>query len=298
MEAPYCPLGRRSPPEGPSRPRYPPTVAFSTVILPLDRAPEGHRAVGPARAVAEALGASVRAVHVLPAVIGPRAPIVAAELQSALDDVELAATVDILVGEDQALEIARLAATSADSLVVMATSSGGRARAAMRGSTAEAVVHLMSGPVMLVGPEAGEATEIRGRPVVIPVDGEEPEPATVALARAWCESLAATPVVVGVVHADGHDEALDEASLVRVATRFGPGVTYELLTGPEVADAVAEAATRHGAGSIVLATHARAGFQRLVGGSAAFAIAHGAPCPVVVHQPVHVLFHLEEGAIP
>jgi universal stress protein A len=65
-----------------------------------------------------------------------------------------------------------------------------------------------------------------------------------------------------------------------------PGVRYEhrLLTG-DVASGVAELARRENADLIVMSSHGRSGFGRLLMGSIAEGVMRAAPCPILIVKP-------------
>jgi nucleotide-binding universal stress UspA family protein len=65
-----------------------------------------------------------------------------------------------------------------------------------------------------------------------------------------------------------------------------PGVRYEhrLLTG-DTASAVAELARREGVDLIVMSSHGRSGFGRLLMGSVAEGVMRAAPCPILIVKP-------------
>ena len=75
-----------------------------------------------------------------------------------------------------------------------------------------------------------------------------------------------------------------------------PGVRYEhrLLTG-DLAPAIAELASREQVDLIVMSSHGRSGFGRLLMGSIAEGVMRAAPCPVLIVKP-RCKRHQEEPA--
>jgi nucleotide-binding universal stress UspA family protein len=270
---------------------------FSTVVLPLDDAPEGHRAITPGAFVAGRFDATVQVINAIPELLGPHAPATAATLCRALDERDVAATVDVLADDDLAGVITRWVATQPDALVAMATTSGGRVRDVVLGSTAERLVHQLAAPILLVGPAVRSEHPLDERPAVIAIGDGNPKPETIAIVRAWSDKMAAVPWVVTVVDPSTGDDDRSGASgaVTRHAAAFGDDVQWDVLHGDDPAAAVAQFADRMGAGSIITTTHGRVGFERLVTGSTSFAIAHQAHCPVLVHQPFTVAAHEEPG---
>lgn len=270
---------------------------FTTVVLPLDDAPEGHRAIAPGGLVADRFAATVQVVNAIPELLGPHAGVTAATLCRALEARGVAGTVDVLADDDLAGVITRWVAAQPDPLVAMATTSGGRARDVLLGSTAERLVHQLAAPILLVGPNAGSEPALDHRPVVIAVGADAPRPETIAMVRAWSEKMAAVPWVVTVIDPSIGDDDRSGASgaVTRHAEAFGDDVQWDVLHGGDPAAAIAQFAARMGAGSIITTTHGRVGFQRLVAGSTSFAVAHQAQCPVLLHQPFTVMAHEEQG---
>lgn len=270
---------------------------FSTVVLPLDEAPEGHRAIAPGAAVADRFATTVQVVNAIGELLGPHAADTAEVLGRALDERDVAGTVDVLADDDLAGVITRWVATQPEPLVAMATTSGGRARDVLLGSTAERLVHTLAAPILLVGPEADPDASVTDRPVVIAIGADSPKPESISLVRAWAEAMAATPWVVTVVDTSRPDNDRSGAAgaVNRYAEAFGPGFQWDVLHGDDAAVSVADFAERMDAGSIITTTHGRVGFERLVAGSTSFALAHRALCPVLVHQPFTVLAHEVHG---
>jgi nucleotide-binding universal stress UspA family protein len=273
---------------------------FSTVVLPLDDAPEGQRAVPPGAAVADRCSSTVQVVSAIPELLGPHAPATAERLGRLLDERDLAGTVDVLADDDVAAVITRWVAGQPQPLVAMATTSGGRARDVLLGSTAERLVHQLAAPILLVGPEVQADRPIADRPVLIAVGDETPKPESVELVRAWAGQMSTTPWVVTVVEPSTADDDRSGASgaVNRYASTFGDEFQWDVLHGDNAAAAIADYAERLDAGSIIATTHGRVGFERLLSGSTSFALAHQAPCPVLVHQPFTVLVHEVRGQVP
>ena len=266
---------------------------FSTVVLPLDDASEGHRAILPGASVADRVGAELGVVHAIPPLLGPHAPATAASLSRALAVREAAGTVDVLADDDLVGVITRWVATRPAPLVTMATTSGGRARDVFVGSVAERLVHQLAAPILLVGPDVRVEAPLHDRPVVIAVGAEHAKPETIAMVRAWADTMAAVPWVVTVVDPEAGDDDRSGASgaVARQAEAMGDDVQWDVLHDDDPAAAIAQFADRIDAGSVIATTHGRVGFERLVTGSTSFAVAHQARCPVLVHQPFTVIAH-------
>ena len=268
---------------------------FSTVVLPLDDSPEGHRAIRPAAVVADRFGADIQVINAIPNLLGPTAPATAAALKQALEERGVTGAVDVLADEDVPGVVARWVSTQDEPLAAMATTSGGRARDVVVGSTAERLVHQLAAPILLVGPEVDEGGPIFGGPVVIAVGTEALRPETVALVRAWVDAVDAVAWVVTVVDPSTTDDGGSgpSSTVERHAEVLGRDMQWEVLHGDDPATKLASFAEQMEAGSIITTTHGRVGFERLVTGSTSFAIAHQARCPVLVHQPFAVVAHEE-----
>jgi nucleotide-binding universal stress UspA family protein len=139
--------------------------------------------------------------------------------------------------------------------------------------------------------------------ILVPVDGSETSKkaleAAIQLARAMDGQIRVMHAIDEMMYVSGYEytadllgaartwarEALDEA----MATVKAAGVACDSLLvdelGPRLGESVAQAARDWKADLIVVGTHGRRGFNRLVLGSGAEQIIRLAPAPVMVIRP-------------
>jgi nucleotide-binding universal stress UspA family protein len=164
----------------------------------------------------------------------------------------------------------------------------------VRGSVSEYVVRRAECPVLLVPPTAESHDAISGR-VVVAHDFSTPAAGALAAGRTVARALEVPLDVLHVVEvtyvvspfgpvtAPVDYEALRERSvrLLATATAGEPYARPLARIGGAVSEVV-DHAREAGAGLIVVGSHGRRGFGRLVLGSVAEGIARRAPCPVMI----------------
>jgi len=142
--------------------------------------------------------------------------------------------------------------------------------------------------------------------VLVPTDGssvaEAAADAAIELARAWGSEIVALGVAVpepvlqsvegAMVYDPGlridelreHERGYVDAVAAR-AQRAGVPCTVETCTAPDAADAIADAALRHGCDLILMGSHGRRGLSRLLAGSVTQAVLTRATVAVMVLRP-------------
>jgi len=138
------------------------------------------------------------------------------------------------------------------------------------------------------------------RKILLPTDLSEESRRAFAPAAALALQLGASLVLLHVVenvgctpssapaaptYLPGTSEELERArSVLAEAARSLPGVPVEtdVLVGPEVVHAIADYASERGFDLIVLSSHGRTGFRRLVTGSVTASLLRAARIPVLV----------------
>jgi len=129
-------------------------------------------------------------------------------------------------------------------------------------------------------------------------EGERPYAAVAELARATGASITLLHVVEDVavaphgaplappIHAPDIKRIVHEAETVLEdhAKRLGNGIPIDarVLTGPQVAQAIAEFASEGGYDLLAVSTHGRSGFRRMVMGSVAETLLRHTRTPVLV----------------
>jgi len=174
-------------------------------------------------------------------------------------------------------------------LIVMATSGRSGVRRALVGSVTQHVIHGTNLPVLLVheGDEQHAAEELGPfRKILVALDGT-------ALAEAAITYLVGEPALLGKaavtllgVASSGGNGPREEnlrSYLALTSQRFPKGDALDLqVVHGSAGEAILDAARRGGVDLIVLATHGRIGLDRLIHGSTAYHVVHGASIPVLL----------------
>ena len=188
-------------------------------------------------------------------------------------------------------------------LVVMTTHGRGGLGRLWLGSVADRMLRHVASPVLLLPSEESlQPTEFRH--VLVALDGEIEEPVLDAAELLGCDDNRvrftltrvvepAVPVLTSLAARPAHlppdwnakREVEARDYLTRLADRLGTrgwDVSWHLLVGRGVAARVLELADAIGADAIVVGTHGARGLERLLLGSVAGEIVHGATVPVLV----------------
>lgn len=202
--------------------------------------------------------------------------------------------VDVLVIRDREAPDAILLAAEdrPGSTICMATHGRSGLGEAVLGSVAEAVVRTAVKPVLLVGP--GAIAPNRSLPVVVAVDGPQTAASVAPAAAELADALSVGIRVVEVVAppplpfspetdtpgwpTDGAGATDAQAALVAL----GKPAERTILRDVDPAHAILRFVTDLPASFIVMGTHGRRGFARVVLGSVAMRVVHASPCPVLV----------------
>jgi nucleotide-binding universal stress UspA family protein len=270
---------------------------YSQIVVPLDTSELAARALAPARVVGRACDAPVVAVTCVnrPEDVDRRTDAVRAQLADAgLADTEVRA---VVVSRSVAEGIAGLVEEQPGSLVVM--SSIARTRSApLIGSVTDELLHLISQPVLVVGPHADVAAFDLTGPLLAAVDGSKTSETILPIVAAWATSFGLEPWIVTVLDrsaldalaASGPDPVSESSYVHRLAAdlrrELDRPVEFDTLHGPRPASAVTDAALEHQAAIVAVSTHGRTGLRRVALGSVATSIVHHAPCPVLVNRPL------------
>jgi nucleotide-binding universal stress UspA family protein len=263
------------------------------LVVPLDGSPLAERGVGPARLLAERLGARVHLVSV------SSSPEEADSRRTELSALAAANHLswEVVPADHRADAIEATRDRLNPALVCMATHGRGRS-AALVGSVATAVLRHSDVPVLLVGPRAalGGTTPKR---LVVCVDGSSESEGLVAVAAAWGSALGLAISLVTVaepvpesVREHGHygrmfgpDTDADQyiAGLVGQWTDRVPGIDGTAIYNPvSVGGAVVDHLETDPPALVLVGTRARTGLPRLVLGSVAATVVHESPCPALV----------------
>lgn len=205
-------------------------------------------------------------------------------------------------------------ATRHPDLLVMSTHGATGLKRAVLGSVADHVVRHSATPVLLLRSEAigpTTATEPLFRHVILPLDGsaiaeqviDRVTPLATPGTTSFTLLLVVVPIplsalpypanVVPIETADSFDRRRRELLpyLERIAAelhRRGFETTVSVVSHCQVVQGILEYARDHGADLIALTTRGDGGFRRLVLGSVAGGVVHGAVTPVLVFHPAPV----------
>lgn len=273
---------------------------FGDVIVPLDGSPESARALGPAATVARSLDSKLKAVAFATADhVVDLDELVKGQVAD-LTDVETDVVVKE-VADSVADDVAALVEAAPSSLICMTTHGRGRT-AALTGSVATDLLRKLAGPVLLIGPECDVAGFTLDGPMVVTVDESERSDAILPIAESWAIVFDYTPEIVTVLDRKTDDQmrvarqadlvgdvAMDTVMVRRIARKMEEiieaPVSFESLHGPHAAEEILRYSKTREASLIAMATHGETGVNRLVFGSVAASVVHGATCPVLVIRP-------------
>ncbi len=281
---------------------------FRSILTPLDGSPFAEQALPLALSIARRAGAKLDLlhVHVLYALTDPRP---SRYTYDAKEDAEyrreeqlyldgtakwLAAvspvpTSTVVVSGTGADGILERAWSSSPDLVVMATHGRGRVARFFLGSVADELVRQAEVPVLLV-PTRDPAPRILPEPVLenvlVALDGSalaervlEPALDFVRLVQGRC-TLLRVAEETQAVEARAYLE-----SIARPIRKEGIVVQTRVIVAPHAAEAILEEADKRRGDLIALGTHGRGGLRRMLLGSVADEVIHGAVTPVLVYRP-------------
>jgi nucleotide-binding universal stress UspA family protein len=174
------------------------------------------------------------------------------------------------------------------SLVCMATHARTGLWRAVGGSVAESVLRHVDVPVLLFGPAWEAAPSFHPTRMIVAIDGSRTSEEILPIADEWVARLG---LECTMVHVDtGEEHSIGRAP--EVADRIGQlsapfverGAELSIIDASEVPAAIVDLADRHPGAVVALATHGRAGVQRLATGSIAMEVVSAAPVPVLVRS--------------
>ncbi|MGH1488930.1 MAG: universal stress protein [Acidimicrobiales bacterium] len=179
-----------------------------------------------------------------------------------------------------------------DTFVVMSSWARGRS-AGLLTNVAEDVFRLVRQPMLLTGTDVELPDDWPSGPLLICVDGSHFSEAIIQSAVLFAKGLSMEVSFVSVVDSSalpaGANPVAESNFLARLAgdaqVVLGREVNYDVLHGPDPAEAIADYANHHGASAIAMATHVRSGISRLTHGSVAMDVVSKAHCPVLIDRP-------------
>ena len=283
---------------------------FDRIAVPTDGSEGAERAAGHARTFARTVGATVHVVSV----VDERRPRTVDDGTGETDRRErkardAIAAVEDLLGDDVAVEtrvlygrpheaILEYAADRGVDMIAIGTHGETDLQRALVGGTAERVVRLSDRPVLTVGPDADPTDGYET--VLIPTDGSTGVGPAVACGLDAAEAFGATVHALFVADVrsftaddetdvDAPDAVLDlleergedaVRSIVERANDRGLDAAGDVVDGVP-SRAIVDAAADTGADLVVLGTHGRTGFGRLLLGSVAEKVLRRVDCPAL-----------------
>jgi nucleotide-binding universal stress UspA family protein len=191
-------------------------------------------------------------------------------------------------------ELVEEAAASANAVLCIPATQGGR-RAAITGSMSMDVLTHLDQPVVLVGPRCEPAPLLRDGPVVVALDGSDEAERILATASDWAHTFnrpldlmtvldPATPDLVAAAAGDLQESAY-VANLARAAVAApGDDPMYEVRHG-DAAPEIIDTAVARNAPMIAMTSHVPHGFDRLLHGSVLDDVVAKSPVPVLaIHR--------------
>ncbi|MDH3299406.1 MAG: universal stress protein [Acidimicrobiia bacterium] len=177
-------------------------------------------------------------------------------------------------------------------LLVMSTMARGRV-AGVAANVSEEVMRQVREPMLLVGPNVELPDDWPEGDLMICIDGSDFAATIVPVAARWCDALDLNPMIVGVIDPAkvpaGVSPAYENNAVARVASGMQDLterlVNYDTLHGPDPAKAIVDYARNGDAAMLAMATHIRAGVDRVLHDSVAMAVVRRASCPVLVGRP-------------
>lgn len=195
----------------------------------------------------------------------------------------------VLAGDSIADTLAHHVESLSGATVLMSSHGHGRS-AAVLGSTTDAVLRRLFGPVIVIGPRATEAPGTLSGRYVVPLDGSKRADSVLSIVAAWAVEFKGSPWLVEVV--DEMPALIDvvESSYVsrrasEMRQRIEADVEFEVLHGGNPSRPIVDFAHSNGASLIFMATHGRTGLDRLRTGSVAAEVVRHASCPIVLFRP-------------
>ncbi len=264
---------------------------FQHLVVPVDGSAASWATVPIAACMAATVDGKLDVVTVVDrlADVGPAQNDLQDGLQR-LGELELEATPSVLASDSVARAVASHVESLSGATVVMSSHGHGRS-AAVLGSTADELLRLVFGPLVVIGPHVLDSAGALDGAYVVPIDGSESGEKIVPIAAAWAIEFGAVPWLVEVIDPDLRlsGDVSESAYPARIAHQIqgqtGHEVEYDMLHGDRPSRSIVEFAERMKATLIFASTHGRTGLERLRLGSVAAEIVRHAECPVVLHRP-------------
>ncbi len=265
---------------------------FQHLVVPVD----GSAASWAAVPIAVRMAATVDGKVDVVTVVDRLADVMAARTELAegverLGELDVEPMPHVLASDSVATALANHLDGISGSTVVMSSHGHGRS-AAVLGSTADELLRLTYGPLVVLGPQVDAATAgtLDGT-YVVPLDGSPASEKIVPIAESWAIEFGAVPWLVEVVSpgvrvsADVFESAYPARIAQAMHRQTGHDVEFEVLHSDKPARAIVDFAERSNATFVFATTHGRTGLDRLRLGSVAAEVVRHVSCPVVLYRP-------------
>ena len=261
---------------------------FRTVVIPLALDDAGDAAVANGTALARQAGAAIELLTVrspYDSDAGARRRLAAVARAHDIDPI-----VRVVQADDPAAVLASLDSEAGTLLCLQTHARRPLAELAL-GSVSAQVVRTCRQPVLLVGPQCRQAPS-RFESLVVALDGSKLAETILPVADDWCSHIDVTPWLFEVLSArvplemDASD-VQETAYVHRIADQLsleGFKAGWDTAHDRDPARAITRFAEAQQPAIVALTTHGRSGLGQLVMGSVALAVAHHAPCPVLVQR--------------
>jgi nucleotide-binding universal stress UspA family protein len=264
---------------------------FQRLIVPVDGSVASYTAVPVAARMARAVGGSFEVITVVDRLADVALARDALERDLAdVEEVDGAIERHVLAGDRVADVIARRVDETPGGMVVMSAHGHGRS-AAVLGSTCDAVLRAMFGPVIVLGPSIDDVGGRLDGPYVVPLDGSKTADAVLPIVAAWTTEFHGRPWVIEVGKewptyvGDVVDSSFVSSRALELKRKIDRDVEFEVLHGSHTGRSITDFAREAQASLIFMTTHGRTGLDRLRSGSVAAEVIRHAHCPVVVFRP-------------
>jgi nucleotide-binding universal stress UspA family protein len=264
-------------------------MMYERIAVPLDGSSTALRAIGPAKRLAAAHGATVVLVTVATGSDVRAENVLAAGCARAGDGVDTL----VLHGSDAATELGRYDADDPATLLCLTTQGRGALRRVVFGSTALAVVRHSPYAVMVIGPHCRESLESPITPIVTCLDGTDASESVLPWVTRWCRTTDASlilvhvvyPRVVGATATSTADQMGELTYLATVRKRLQgevPRVHHVTLQRDDPAAALRDVGDRYPDGMYALATSHPGRLKDILEGSTAATVIRTSAVPVLV----------------
>jgi nucleotide-binding universal stress UspA family protein len=264
---------------------------FQKLIVPVDGSVAAFNAIPVAARMAAAVGGTFEVITVVDRLADVALARDALELNLAdvagmTDEIER----HVLVGDTVAPVIASRLEQTSGGMLAMSSHGHGRS-AAVLGSTCDAVLREVFGPVIVVGPSVGDTAGTLDGAYVVPLDGSKLAEGVLPIVAGWATEFHGTPWIVEVGKewpsyvGDVLDSSFVSSRALDLRRKIDRPVEFEVLYGSHAGRSITDFAREMETSLIFLATHGRTGLARLRSGSVAAEVVRHAHCPVVLFRP-------------